>query len=498
MFIDGDRSARWAYGLLVTLAVLIAGAAAWRVMSRGAEALRPRVPAGRKEVVFWHFWGGADRAVVERVVERFNASQKRWFVRAVAMPGNNLDLKVFLSVAGKSPPDLINQDDPIIADWAARGAIEPLDRVATPEELARLEQWLFPAATELAQFEGRFFALANGLDVRALFYNRTWLEASGAEPPRALEELDALARDLTERDAAGRVRRFGYVPDPRRLWAWGTVFGGSFYDAATGEVTPDHPRVVEALAWMQRYREQFGGRQIAAFRQGDQTLPGAAFPLFPTDDPIKGRYALIMDGQWRVRDIAAWQADRSQLGLAPVEYGVIPLPPPPGGREHAGWINANFFLLPRGGKNPAGAWEFMKFWTGFDGHERQAAETAVEGGWIPVSEQVVEQPVFQQYLADHPLFAPFVELAASPAQRPIPVIPAASAYDRSLRAAATTTLYNDNAPPPDELLRNVKRQAQAALERARARGRASGRLPSPASRSRHRASATEAHAEATP
>src|SRR5690606_41079989 len=67
-------------------------------------------------------------------------------------------------------------------------------------------------------------------------------------------------------------------------------------------------------------------------------------------------------------------------------------------------------VLPRGGKNPAGAWEVMKFWTGFDGHERQAAETAVEGGWLPVSEQVVEQPVFQQYLADHPLFAPFVDL----------------------------------------------------------------------------------------
>ena len=31
-------------------------------------------------------------------------------------------------------------------------------------------------------------------------------------------------------DAEGRVTRFGYLPDPRRLWAWGIVFGGSFFD----------------------------------------------------------------------------------------------------------------------------------------------------------------------------------------------------------------------------------------------------------------------------
>ena len=38
-----------------------------------------------EEVVFWHFWGGRDLAVVEDVVARFNAKQDRYRVRAVAM-----------------------------------------------------------------------------------------------------------------------------------------------------------------------------------------------------------------------------------------------------------------------------------------------------------------------------------------------------------------------------------------------------------------------------
>ncbi|MCA9226722.1 MAG: hypothetical protein KDA47_13965, partial [Planctomycetales bacterium] len=28
------------------------------------------VPQGREEVLFWHFWGGEDRQVVEQVVQR--------------------------------------------------------------------------------------------------------------------------------------------------------------------------------------------------------------------------------------------------------------------------------------------------------------------------------------------------------------------------------------------------------------------------------------------
>ena len=39
-------------------------------------ATRPRasVPAGREEVVFWHFWGGHDRRVVEEIVDLLSLS----------------------------------------------------------------------------------------------------------------------------------------------------------------------------------------------------------------------------------------------------------------------------------------------------------------------------------------------------------------------------------------------------------------------------------------
>ena len=86
---------RWR--LVTTCALIVAGSATGWAWFASAPA---PVPTGREEVVFWHFWGGRERAVVETIVARFNASQDEYHVRPVAMPGNNLDLKFFLATTG--------------------------------------------------------------------------------------------------------------------------------------------------------------------------------------------------------------------------------------------------------------------------------------------------------------------------------------------------------------------------------------------------------------
>jgi ABC-type glycerol-3-phosphate transport system substrate-binding protein len=416
------------------------------------------VPAGREEVVFWHFWGGRDRPVVEEIVERFNASQDRYWVRAIAMPGNNLDLKFFLSVAGGDPPDLLNQDDPIVADWAHRGALVPLDELATAEEIATLGEWLFPAARQLATYNQRLYAMPNGLDIRALFYNKTVLDEHDLAPPTTIAELDHIAETIAPASETSELARVGYLPNPRRLWAWGAVFGGRFFDpnaaAADNMVTADDPQIVAALEWMAGYSQRYGASRVAAFQSGDQALTGASFPLV-----TNRRYALIMDGQWRVRDLAELSGNQTD------EFGVVPLPAPDGGRQRAGWVNGNFFVVPRGARQPNGAWEFMKFWSGFGGHETEAARVCAAGGWIPVSRQVVDEPGFQEKLNDEPLLRTFVDLAASENQFPTPSLPVASFYNREVIAAAEDVMYR-GAEPRERLQRavqRVRRQLAATL-----------------------------------
>jgi multiple sugar transport system substrate-binding protein len=177
-----------------------------------------------------------------------------------------------------------------------------------------------------------------------------------------------------------------------------------------------------------------------------------------------------MDGQWRVRDIVAAQDAQRRAGEPVIEYGVCPLPNPPAGRPRAGWVNGNFFLVPRGAKNRAGAWEFMKFWSGFGGHESDAARTCVAGGWIPVSTAVANHPTFRDYLRREPLFATFVELAAEPNQIPTPVIPGAAYFQRTVNDAAANAMYVEAAPDAKRLLEQAASNIQAHLDRTASRG----------------------------
>ena len=437
---------------------------------------RVEVPPDRTEVVFWHFWGGADREIVKEVVERFNNSQDRFFVREVAMPGNNLQAKLFLSTTGGDPPDLINQDDPVMASWAASGVIQPMSEVADPAEVEAVSRFLYPAARKLSTCNQQLYGVCNGLDIRALYYNRTTLERYGCEVPETIDELDEVSRRIapdgldTDRDF------FAYLPDSRRLWAWGYVFGGEFVDAS-GAVDLTNSKVVAASQWMASYSQRYGAENIAAFRTGDQSLPGKTFPLLPVDaESTTGRYVMLMDGQWRTRDIRAFNSGRVESGNEPIEFGVAPLPYPDGGRANAGWVNGNVFMIPKGAACSEGAWEFIKFWIGYSQPE-QAVQTCVSGGWIPVSPKVVADPNFQKFLSEDPLFNEFVELAASQNQFPIPMVPAGPKLKRTVEAASYRIMNEPDASDANALaiLEEAEAEVQKAIDTASSRNRGASR-----------------------
>ena len=420
----------------------------------------------REEVIFWHFWGGEDRAVVDDIVKTFNLHQQQYRVRSIAMPGNNLQAKLFLAVAGGDPPDIVNQDDPVLADWAKRGVIQPLNNVADASDVDAITQSLLAPARKLSLVDDQLYAVCNGLDIRALIYNQTALENAGLTAPETIEQLDAIASHFalsesdteTETETQSPSQRLkapvGYLPDSRRLWAWGPVFGANFYDQQTKQLTLDSAPAEAALKWMARYGQRYGADNLAAFGQGDQSLPGKTFPLLPVaDDSLVGRYIVMMDGQWRIRDINQFQQRRAQRNLPEVNFGVCPLPfvdgnhdgrPDPPSRKDAGWVNGNFFVVPAGAKCSAGAWAFAKFWIGqSQSNEADAAGWYAKGGWIPVTKKVIQSKNYQNYLTENPLINTFVQLADSPHQYPIPAVTGAAMLKREVENLTYDAMMND-------------------------------------------------------
>ena len=416
----------------------------------------------REEVIFWHFWGGEDRAVVDDIVLDFNDRQQRYRVRAVAMPGNNLQAKLFLAVAGGDPPDIVNQDDPVLADWAKRGVIQPLKDVADTTDVNAVTQSLLPPARKLSVVDNELWAICNGLDIRALFYNQTAIEEAGLAAPETIEQLDAIASHFSPTTPGMQTQRLqspvGYLPDSRRLWAWGPVFGASFFDEQTKQLTLNSAPAAEALKWMAGYGLRYGADNLAAFRQGDQSLPGKTFPLLPVEDEATaGRYVVMMDGQWRVRDINSFRQRRSDLKHPEIKFGVCPLPfvdrdhdglPDPPSRKDAGWVNGNFFVVPAGAKCSAGAWEFAKFWIGQSQSNKAdaAAKWYAQGGWIPVTKDVIESTEYQSFLTENPLMETFVNLAGSKNQYPIPTVSGAAMLKREVEALTYEAMMNNHQP----------------------------------------------------
>lgn len=88
----------------------------------------------------------------------------------------------------------------------------------------------------------------------------------------------------------------------------------------------------------------------------------------------------------------------------------------------------------------------MKFWVGFEQQAAQAAQACVEGGWIPASQEIVDQPAYQLALERRPLLKEFVRLAASPNQVPVPALPVASLYYQQVVQAAQAVLYRGEDP----------------------------------------------------
>ena len=141
---------------------------------------------------------------------------------------------------------------------------------------------------------------------------------------------------------------------------------------------------------------------------------------------IGGAYSMMVDGEWRVEHLRKYAPQ--------LEYHTVFLPAPKGGRERASFSSTNFITIPKSAKEPDGAWEFIRFWTGLQ-DMRGSAKYYPPFGWMPRGPKATEASEYQEFLRQAPQYRTFLELAKSDA---IEITPAVTyqvfMMDRVLRA----------------------------------------------------------------
>lgn len=331
------------------IGAMAAAAAGYALFGRSAS---DRAPAGRVTLDYWEKWTGHEGETMRGIVDEFNASQDRVFVRYFAMAG--IDQKALIAIAGGSPPDILGVWNFSVPAFAESGAILPLDELA--EEFGIRRERYALAVWPMLTHHDRLYAIVSTCGSLALYYNRGLFREAGLDPdrpPRTIEELDAAAISLTaEESPGGRLTRAGFLhtePD-WWTWHWGYFFGGSLYDPASERSLAASPENVRAYEWVQTYPKRWGADRLVTLQSGFGWYGTAQHPF------LTGRVAMTMQGPWLANLVTKFRPD--------LDYGVAPFPVEaqlydPG--APIGLLDSDVLVVPRGAEHPRESFEFIAY-----------------------------------------------------------------------------------------------------------------------------------------
>jgi multiple sugar transport system substrate-binding protein len=415
-----------------------------------SSALRANPSYARQasEVAFWTVATEPDLSALQMIVDAFNAENPDVQATLTQKVGGETDTTALMTaVRGGVGPDVYMLDRFTVAQRAAEGVLQDLSEFG-----ADLSGYV-PFARAEATFQGAPFALPFETDARALFYNIGMLQEAGidlaeldaANGPITWDRLAELANQLNETDADGNFSRMGYAAYTQQEWhyTYGFAFGGTFFDEAACQVTPDNEGVVAGHQWLYDYVAALDPQKVNAFA-GPQRA--GIVPATPEEQQyfITQRTGFTITGDWALKQIPEYAPD--------IEFGLTVMPVPAEGDESATWAGGWSMVMPQGAKNPEGAWRFMQYIAGEPGQRTYTTETA-------------HLPTYNSLLADEELFDPqhlFFAQTLLPTAKSRPPLPVGVRYWDELTSAWERVYLNQEEPAA--ALATVKERVQPELE----------------------------------
>ena len=326
------------------------------------------VPPGRTVVDYWEKWTGQEAAAMRLVVDRFNRSQDRIWVRYFSMSA--IDQKTTIAIAGGDPPDLVGlwnfslpafvEADAVLdlkqldAEFGAEIATAFRSRYGDADHRLRRERYA-PQVWDMCEWKGQLGGISSACTNMGLYYDKAAFRAVGLDPekpPRTIAELDSAAEKLTTYKPDGSIDRAGFIHREPGWWnwLWGYHFGGALLDPATGDATAASAENIAAYDWLQTYPEKFGTARLVAFQSGFGGYNSVQQPI------LAGKVAMVFQGSFIANVFKTFAPD--------FEYGAAPFPvidelyDPD---RPIGLMEADVLCIPKGAKHPREAYEFVMF-----------------------------------------------------------------------------------------------------------------------------------------
>ncbi|MBN2048281.1 MAG: ABC transporter substrate-binding protein [Anaerolineaceae bacterium] len=336
-----------------------------------AVKLNPEV-SGKVEI--WHFWASpVRRNALRHIVAICGAKLPNIEITETVKPwGDIWTANIAAVAAGSGMPDVIVSDRPTVPKDAADGIYMNLQDYADRDGISRDQ--FYGWAWDQALYEGDTYGLPFETDVRVLFWNKQLFTEAGLDPevpPTTWEELEAYADLLDVKNDDGTYARIGFFP----LWNAGfnpfwAYLNGAPLILEDGTPALNTPEAVEALTWVKKWVDRYGGWQnLANFK--------ASFGAPPNDVFMGNGVAMFIDifgynsqlEFYRPRAILAdGSTPRMDWGVATLPYNTTP----------ANWSGGFSLSVPTGSPNADAAWEFIKCATGPEGQASWARDTQAQ------------------------------------------------------------------------------------------------------------------------
>ena len=368
----------------------------------GTEA-RPTAAAGLVSIDFWHSESAAIETTLERLIDRFNASQDEVKVRLLFQGGSDqLILKLLTSLRGGDVPALVelaDVDTQVIVD---SGGATPVQKFVDGEgyDLSDFDE----KAVQYYMVDDNLYAMPFAIAVPMLFYNKIPFREVGLDPekpPLTLDDVQAYSQKLFKVDGSGNVVRSGISLDIQAWYLDLTLAEhGDLYvnnnngrDGRATEAVFNGPTGQALFRWWHEMVDKGLAFNVGRNPAGADTFLAVA----------SGRAAMTVGSSQALRSLF----DVLEKGVQGVEMGVGPFPGVASGTGEPGIFSRALWVLnKRPEAEQQAAWKVARWLA----EPEQQAELFAGSGYLPVRVSAYDLEPSRQVLAKYPYYQVPVDL----------------------------------------------------------------------------------------
>jgi multiple sugar transport system substrate-binding protein len=307
---------------------------------------------GEKKVVrIWHTeTEPQSKTAFQQIITDFEKLHPDISVNQEALAWGDLEAKLTAALAAGAPPDASHGQAVTCASFYAKGLLRDQEDIAAA--IGRDNIW--EAVRRQCLHDGKYYGIPHSAATSLLIYRKDVFKQKGLKPPETWDDFIKTAEAMMERDATGRVTRYGLSLPGVGLFiniAVGELTkadGGRLFDLRTGRPTFTEKPVLEVLDFYKRLN--------------DTVLPpgwlGHGY-LETFTNLATGKAAMLYQGYGRGAGLIEKYAPKE---IADSEhFGVMPKPRGPSGKETAAQIDAEPWMIFKNAKYPEEAATFIKF-----------------------------------------------------------------------------------------------------------------------------------------